>query len=65
MDLIFEESIGRTPDSESLEAEILRACSVEDLDLWDELCLIPMDELERAVANLRRMGWRFHLTEVH
>jgi hypothetical protein len=65
MDLLFEDSVGKAPEDGSLEEDLLLACSAEDMELWDRLCEIPRSEIEQAVANLRRLGWRFHWETLH
>lgn len=63
--LIFEASCGLRPEAGSLEEEFLTACSIEDERLWRKIADYPKSDIERAVANLRRLGWRFYLATVH
>ena len=60
-ELVFVDSHGDPPPVGSFAEKLLRACSVDDETIWDQLGMREMNESELvdAVAQLRALGWDF------
>ena len=62
-DLVFTGKRGKTPDEDSVEYLILRACCSESV--WPDVLVLKPEDFERAIDRLKQMGWGFEWRVVH
>lgn len=57
MDLIFNGRHGQPPDEDSVEYDVLEACTTTEA--WPTVLDLPAEEFEDAINRLQRLGWGF------
>lgn len=59
MDLIFTGERGEIPDEDSVDYDVLLACSSPEG--WEGVIDVTADEFEGAITRLKQLGWGFEL----
>lgn len=62
MDLIFTGKRGELPEEDSVDYDILAACSSPSD--WEGVLDLTADEFEEAITRLKQLGWGFEWISV-